>query len=313
MPINPQPTHQAGEYPETIRHISNGDPANQTFMRNPSIDLEFRTDTLLNFTNSLEATVTGNFNTLDAFDKNHDHSGSNGEKVLNFSQIYTNSNQVEASFNLSVDGVFSVKKSGGASDLFRLDDAATTDPTKIIFPGSVNLFNHMAAPASDVAANPHNLALAGRVSILSSGCLIDGASNGPYTEITLDPGLPANDPFAAPELTGKSPTDGSLDPGVLIGDLTNPGTNKDNVVLLIDTTTRLPVVSGSDPVYGLIEDIGVPGNPVWRLSFFAAGVVYNFTSDNTVYLYSQEAFDLSNVPVADPRFSILAQLGLVVF
>jgi hypothetical protein len=313
MPINPQPSHTAGEYPDTIRHISNGDPANQTFMRNPSIDLEYRTDVLKDFTNSLESTVIGNFNTLDAFDKNHDHSGSNGEKVLNFGQIYTNSSQIEATFSLAVDGVFSIKKSGGSSDLLRLDDAATTNETKIIFPGSVDIFTHIAAPASDVATNPHNLALAARVAVLSSGCLIDGASNGPYTEITLDPGLPANDPLAAPELTGKEPTDGSVDPGILVGDLTTPGSPKDNVVMLIDTSTKLPVLSGVDPVYGLLEDIGVPGNPVWRLSFFAAGAVYNFTSDTTVYLYGQEAFDLSNVPVVDPRFPILAQQGFTIF
>lgn len=86
MPIIPQPTHVSGDYPDTIRHVSNGDPGNQTFFRNPSIDLQFRTDVLKDFSNTLESTVNTNFNTLDAFDKNHDHSGSNGEKVLNFAR-----------------------------------------------------------------------------------------------------------------------------------------------------------------------------------------------------------------------------------
>ena len=307
MPIIPQPTHVSGDYPDTIRHVSNGDPGNQTFFRNPSIDLQFRTDVLKDFSNTLESTVNTNFNTLDAFDKNHDHSGSNGEKVLNFAQVYTNSNPTLATFDLAANGVFSITKNGGGTDLLKLDDAAVTDKTQIVFPGSVSLFDHRDAPASNRTINPHSLALAGRTSIMSSGCLVDGASNGPYTEVTLDPGLSAGSVFAAPELTGKDPSNGITDPGVLVGDLTSPADPKANVVLIIDTATNLPILSGPDPVYGLIEDIGVPGNPVWRLSFFAAGVVHNFATDNTVLLYSQEAFDLTNVPVADLAFAIRAQ------
>jgi len=313
MPIAESPNHQAGEYPGDVRHISNGDPANQNFLRNPMLDFEYRTDVIKDFVNGLEATVLGNYSLLDSFDKNHDHSGSLGEKNLDFAQIYANSSQTLAFLNLASNGALAIKKTGDetADDLLFLDDAASVDKEQIIFPGSVALFEHRDAPASDLTTKPHNLALAGRVFAISHGCLINGAASGPYTDIVLDPTMAEGGVFSATGLVGKDPSDGVSGEGVLVGDLTSPGSQKPNIVLLRDLS-GLPIVGSSKPIYGLLEDVGTVGAPSWRLSFFEDGAPYSFASDSTVLLYAQEAHSLSTVPVADPRFAVLAQTGWVV-
>lgn len=313
MPIAESPNHQAGEYPADVRHISNGDPANQNFIRNPMLDFEYRTDVIKDFVNALEATVLGNYSLLDSFDKNHDHSGSLGEKNLDFAQIYANSSQVLAFLNLASNGALAIKKTGDetAANLLYLDDAATIDKEQIIFPGSVALFDHRDAPASNLTNNPHSLALSGRVFEVSGGCLIDGAANGPYTEVVLDTGMAEGGLFSALGLAGKDPSDGVSAEGVLVGDLVNPGSHKPNIVLIRDVNGD-PIVGSAKPIYGLLEDIGTPGSPSWRLSFFEDGIAYSFSTDTTILLYAQEAYSLSTVPVADPRFTVLAQTGRVV-
>lgn len=309
MPITPQPTHQAGDYPDTIRHISNGDPANQTFLRPASEDLEYRTDVIKDFVNTLETNQIANFNTLDAFDKNHDHSGSNGEKVLDFSQIYANSNQVAAAFALAEDASFTIQGSGGSPDLFKVDDAAVADRDKVSFAGSDALHDHIEAAASDLTENPHDLRLTPRLLTASIDALIDGATGGPYTEVILDTAAAPGAQFAAPGLNGKSPSDGLTAEGVLVGDLTSPGSLKTNTVLILDANTNQQLLSGSDPVYGLLENIGTVPSPIYRLSFFAAGVAYNFNTDENVRLFVTEAFTLSTVSVGDSRFITYAQFG----
>lgn len=310
MPITPQPTHQAGDYPDTVRHISNGDPANQTFMRNPSFDLEFRTDVLKDTSNTLETTVNSNFNTLDAFDKNHDHSGGHGEKVIDFSQIYGNDNSANAGFDLASAGQFYIKKSGGGTDLLRVVEDGALAIDQFIFPGSVDLHNHMAAPASDLVNSPHNLKLSGRMFPISLGALIDGATNGPYTKVTLDPAAVLGLQFSAPGLLSKTPSDGATSEGVIVGDLTTPMAHKENIVLMHKSTTDEPLLSGSDPVYGLLEDTNPGGAPVWELSFFANGVAHSFAVDDTVKLYGNEAYSLSTVTVVDSSFVNLCQTGV---
>ena len=308
MPIVPQPTHQAGDYPDTIRFITNGDPANQTFLRQAQQDLDFRTEVTKDFVNDLEATVISNFNTLDAFDKNHDHSGSNGEQLVDFNQIYSNSSQVDAKFTLANDGSWRVRNDADTEDLIKLDDAGTTDDTKIIFPGSVAVFAHRDAAASDhTGVNPHSLELAGRVLTMSSGCTIDGSSNGPYTKVTLDPSLAIDALFAAPELLGKVGSAAGTVEGVLDGDLTSPGGFKNNIVLIRVKSSDTPILDGGNPVYGLLENTGTQPSPIWELSFFANGAVHNFNADALVTLYGQEAYSLTTVPIVDPGFVKLCQ------
>ena len=310
MPITPQPTHQAGDYPDTVRHISDGDPANQTFMRNPSFDLEFRTDVLKDTSNSLETTVASNFNTLDAFDKNHDHGGGSGEKVLDFSQIYGNDTAANAGFDLATAGQYYIKKSGGGADLLRVVEDGALPKDQVIFPGSVDLHEHMAAPASDLVINPHDLKLSGRMFPISLGALIDGATNGPYTEVVLDPAATVGLQFAAPGLLSKTSSDGVTSEGVLVGNLTTPMAHKDNIVLIHLASTNEPVLDGTDPVYGLLRDTNPGGAPVWEISFFSDGTPYSFTTDVLVTLYGNEAYALSNVTVVDSKFVNLCQTGV---
>jgi len=269
--------------------------------------LEFRTDVTKDFVNALELTVIGNFNTLNAFDLNHDHSGGNGEKLLDFNQIYANSNQVDAKFTLANNAAWRIRNDADSEDLIKIDDQGTTDDTKIIFPGSVAVFAHRDAPASNLSNNPHNLALAGRSFTMSSGCLIDGLSSGPYSDIILDPGGAVDALFAAPELSGKIGSAGATQEGVMDGDLTSPGGFKNNIVLLRVKSTDTPLLDAGNPIYGLLENTGTPGTPVWKLSFFANGVAHSFATDSLVTLYGQEAFSLSTVPLIDPAFVKLCQ------
>jgi len=313
MPITLSPSHVSGNYPDTVRHITNGDPANQTFLRYATLDLDYRTEELRLFTDSLEATATANLNTLTAFNQNHDHSGSNGEKVLTFGQIYANSSQTAAYFNLAAGATFAIKKDGGigAANLFYLDEAGLTNKTKIQFPGSDALFDHQVATAANLTLNPHGLKLAARVLTISDGCQIDGATGGPYAFITLNPALVAGALFAAPGLAGKTPSDGATAVGVLVGDLTSPGGYKANIVLIRDSTLGTPILSSGKPVYGLLQNTGTTLAPVWKLTFYANGVAYSFATTVTVKLYGQTAYTLSDVPVVDPAFVALCQQAII--
>jgi len=312
MAITPNGNHVSGNYPDTVRHITNGDPANQTFLRNATLDLDYRTEMLRLFTATLEATATTNLSTLTAFNQNHDHSGSNGEKVLSFGQIYANSSQTAAYFNLAAAATFAIKKNGGAgaANLFYLNEAGTTPKTKIQFPGSDDLFDHQAATAANLTLNPHGLKLAARVLTISEGCQIDGATGGPYAFITLNTATAVNGLFSALGLAGHTPSDGVAAEGVLVGDVTTPGGYKSNIVLIRDSTSGLPILQTGNPVYGLLQNTGTVPAPVWTLSFYAAGIAYSFATTVTVKLYGQTAYTLSGVPVVDPAFVALCQLNI---
>lgn len=105
-----------GEYNLTINHVSNGDPANQTVFRAPSINLENRTDALKTFvelqetlrnaqlgsSNSSIGGIQGTFNT------SHQHTGGAGGALIDFSQVYQNDNDA-AVFSLHVTGSFTIK------------------------------------------------------------------------------------------------------------------------------------------------------------------------------------------------------------
>jgi hypothetical protein len=64
-----------GEYILTISHVSNGEPAHETVLRRPSIDLENRTDALKTFVNAQEISQN-------TFNTTHAHTGADGSAAL---------------------------------------------------------------------------------------------------------------------------------------------------------------------------------------------------------------------------------------
>jgi len=315
MPITPSPNNDPGTFPQTVRHITNGDPANQLFLQKPALDLEYRTDVLLEFVNAQESFVNGELASLSAFDIQHDHSGSNGDTVIDFSQIYSNSDDTDAFFNLTEAGQFAIKKSGGptADDLFRLVEDGATPQDQIIFPGSLDLFGHMAALASDLTTNPHNLNLAGRVFTISLGCKVGNVADDDFA--ILNPLLPAGSDYAAPGLLGKFP--GSLvSPrleGVIVGTSSNASTAPQHIVLIHNSLTNdLITGAGSEIVYGLLQNTGTQLAPTWQINFFTKSGPHTFlmsAGQKTLKLYGQEAYSLTSVPVVDPRFVTLCREG----
>jgi hypothetical protein len=310
MPITPSSNHQVGSYPDTIRHISNGDPANQTFLRNPMLDLEFRTDVLKDELNSFETATAANFNDTVNFDDNHDHSGSRGEKVLDFGQIYSNG-PIIADFNLTALGKFIVRQQGTntAPVLLELDEAGTTPATKIIFPGSVGMFAHVDAAASDLTTNPHNLKLAARLFPISAGCKVGVSAD---SVIVLNTTALINTDYSALGLAGQTPSDGVANEGVIVGAANNSNLTPANIVLVHDQSTNDLKTSGGNPIYGLLTNLGTQLLPSWQLSFFTTAGVYTFPASTPVFLklYAMFAYSLSTAPVVDPRLILLARSGI---
>lgn len=312
MPVTPVPTRNPGDYPDTVRHISNGDPVNQTFLRNPSVDLELRTEALRAFANAF-ATATGvNLQTLTQFLQQHNHSGTSGEQVLDFARIYANSDLTGTYFSLVANGSFAIKKNGGelADDLLKLDDAGTVPKDQIHFPGSTALFDHQAALASNLAVSPHGLKLAARPFVISEGCLVGSTAND--TTITLDPTASVGALYAAPGLFGKTQgnlTTGALAEGVITGAVTDTSSEAPQNIVLVHVSGDL-YVPGSEPVYGLLAK----DSAGWKVSFRTkTGGAYAFTTAGgakTLRLIGQEAFSLTTVPVVDPRFILMAKLGI---
>jgi len=314
MPIPLSTTHSAGNYPDTVRHILNGDPLEQTFLQNPTYDVEFRTDVIRDYiNNTLEPSIQSLTNTTTSFDQNHDHSGANGEKILNFARVYANSSQVDASFSLATNGAYTIKATGASFNLLKITDGATLDRDKVRFSGSDALHDHMESAASDLTLKPHNLALSGKQLVISLDCVIDVAG-GDLQTITLNPSGLEGTAGSALGLDGKSSSDGSTNEGVITGDHTDNSEDlPQHVVRLLDeaTSTNLTNVS-SEVIYGLLGNTGTIATPIWQLSFYTVSGPHTFLQadgNKDVILIGTEAYSLTAVPVTDTGFIISAKRG----
>lgn len=306
--ITPSAVHQSGAYPDSIRHITNGDPVNQTFLRNPMLDLEFRTDVLKDAYNDLVASTTAAFTDTNHAFAQHDHSGISGEPIIDFARVYENGDP-DAWFNLAENGKWRILKHGdNLSDvIFEIDEAGTDGPSTIKFPGSAAMFAHVGAAASDLTTNPHDLKLTARFVLISSGCLV-ASSDGSFT---LDTVATAGTLHAAPELNGLTPSDGAANEGVIVGAQTD-SPSAANIVLVHDATTNDFILDGSDVVYGLLHNSGTQLAPVWQIYFYTSSGAYSFSTTPTLKLYAQFAYSLSTVPTVDPRAVLLAKKGIKV-
>jgi hypothetical protein len=309
MTITPSSLHQAGFYPSNVRLISNGDPCNQTFLNNPMLDLQFRTDVLLNEINNFETATAGNFNDIINFDDNHTHNGLLGEKVIDLGQAYANGNIVQ-SFSLGNGGSLTIKAHGGGATLFQLNDAGLTPETQVVFPQSTNMFSHISAAASDRTNNPHSLKLQARLFTISQGCLV-GSVNSDQS-VTLSTVATVGTLYSALGLAGAVPSNGSSNEGVLVGTSLYSQVAPLNIVLVFDASTNAQIFSGGLPVFGLLVNTGTQISPTWQLHFATTAGDYTFASGSpkTLKLYAQYAYSLSTVLTVDPRVYLVGQLGL---
>lgn len=297
FPITPVNEHTPGKYPDTVRHISNGDPCNQEYIRYPSLDLEYRSEVLREALNQFYSEFTTNANALEAFDTNHDHSGNNGEKVVDLAQVYANTSADHAFISLSAGKALRIKKSGGeaSADLLALDDAGTTNKTKIFFPGSNDLFDHQVALASDLTLNPHGLKLAARVVKVCDSLSVTTEQEVVLTNLNTVTGFVSK---------SRASLVAPLAEGVITGALT-PEDYPQHIVLVLNSSTGQQIFSGPNPVYGLLNYTGTE----WKVGFFAGNAPYTFAAPASLKLYGQEAFSLSNIPVVNPRDILYAKYG----
>ena len=312
MAITPNGNHVSGNYPDTVRHITNGDPANQTFLRNPMLDLEYRTDVLKDELNSFETSTAANFSDRVNFDLTHLHDGSQGEEVLGFARVYANGGLNGADFNLLTSGKFIIRPHGTSltPPIFEIDEAGTDGPSTIKFTGSAAMFAHVGAAATDRTTNPHNLRLATRLFLASAGCLVGTAAD---SVITLNPAALAGTTYAAPGLVGAVPSNGSTGEGIMVGAASPGSLAPTNLVLIHDASTDDLLLSGAGhPIYGQLTNTGTQPSPIWQLSFFTSVGAYTFPAltPQTLKLYALYAYSLTTVPLVDPRLFLLAMSGV---
>ena len=121
----------AREFPAAVRQITNGDPANQTTFRAPSIDLEKRTNSLRDHSNNLETFVkillgadTKSVSGVQGkHNSEHTHNGE-GSLLIDNQVIYNNGNK-QAEVTLEAGGSFTVKANDGTI-LFEIDNDTKT-------------------------------------------------------------------------------------------------------------------------------------------------------------------------------------------
>lgn len=340
MPLNPTDTQgNPGDpddavvppYPLNIRHISNGDPCNENFLRAPSVDLESRCEALRKTLNEVEADLVAAQSALSSFDTGHSHGGGSDGSLIDLAQLYANS--VTGQPELTTDAVLTLleggkvtvyKKDTTSDPILQLLNDGTTPATRIIFPGSSDTFAHVYATASETGIRPHGIQLAGRVIQVSAGCLV-GSTATPDHSVILNAAGSVGGVNAAPGLSGKTPGDGDLTEGVVVATIDNTQASPKNIVV-VRNSANLPItvttsVGVTKQVYGLLKHTGSnwvleffteidpaadPANPTGAYSFPAS-------TPTTLLLYGVQAYGLNNLPVVDDMFIKLAKVGTTLY
>jgi hypothetical protein len=306
-----------GEYNSTIQHVSNGDPANQTVFRAPSINLENRTDALKTFTEAQETLRNAQLGSSDSaiggvqgtFNTSHLHTGADGSGLLDFQQIYNNDSD-QADLQLAAGGYFEIKKSDSTS-LLKVDNDTgvvsigvglavdSVNDTHIdwgtgasqvsaddIPDGTTNVMltsaykSSLDTHMSDGADTVHNLNLTGRP-LQMNNISADGASDDVSTE-----------------MSGQTAGGSVSQEGIVTG---NPA----NWVIIKEADTNDDLVDAQgNKVYGRITE----SSGTWTLTYYSnvAGTETAYTefSSKNISWWVQKIYNLSNVPVYDPIFSV---------
>jgi len=109
------------EFTDDVRHVTNGDPGNQNTFRAPTVDLEKRTDALVDFVNALETFVYALLGTDDSsisgvqgvFNGGHVHNGL-GDTLIDMQQVYSNGDD-DAVINVATNGSVTINLGTGSN------------------------------------------------------------------------------------------------------------------------------------------------------------------------------------------------------
>jgi len=298
----------AGQWPVVIQQVSNGEPASETVLRRPSIDLENRTlahrtstdaqetlrDLQLGTSPSSIGGVQGTFNTV------HKHDGIDSA-LLDLQVAYDN----------GVDGAIIKLGAGGSLDI---RDSSNASIWKLIeSTGKIEGNNNVGAAEIDFGTGPDQV---------NMDNMVDGSTNAAITlaqETSFVSHLTANNQhghkflgfplqLANISVTGNSAVVTSEmsaeSPGGADGVEGIVTDAPDNYVILSDTSSDEITDSNGNKVFARITEAAA----VWTLQFFSnvAGVETSFSgfSSTTILWYVQKIFAPSNRPIFAPIFSL---------
>ena len=312
-----------GEWPPAINHVSNGEPANETVLKRPSVDLENRTVALRMFTETEEAgrdvqigpvndsnpssSVIGGL--LGTFQQGHAHSGGDGSVKIDLQKMYTNTALTgprDSVITLDTAGSFTVK-ANDTTELLKIDEA-----TKLITSSVVGGVLDVNTLKFGTGAGEVNADTFPSGSTRSAVTLAQKNSYDAHLTLTSDnphghkyQGYPlklsnvivtggAHDVTA--ELVSETP--GGAD-GVE-GVVTDPA---HNMVIIKDTADDTIVFEGN-AVYGRITE----STGVWALTFYTnvSGVetAYTSFSSQEIQWWVQKIYAPQNRPIYSPSFGV---------
>ena len=292
-----------GQWPVSIDFVADGEPANQTVINRPTIQVDNRTQAVRTLAEDQEVLrdaqlgssdiaiggVQGTINTAqDTFNSDHAHTGLDGSTVIDLQDAYDNG-VADAVIKLESGGSLEFQDSSSAT-LLKIDEATGhitgnvgTLSADVLYDGSTNaavtLAEETAWNTHLTAINQHSHKYMG-FPLQMANVAVSGNSWGVSTQ-----------------MSGQ--TSGGSD-GVE-GVVTNPS---HNYVIIRNANSDDIVDAGGNKVYGRITYV----DPFWTLSFFSnydgTETAYSFSGSTTIQWWVQKIYAPASRPVYSPMFEV---------